>query len=175
MMHQSCIVKNSKGDFRLLCLGGKVGIDQSSSGYTDSVIGYDCRFLFNPYIRYKFDPENKIKMKWESLSNMNNQRANFAICQIDNFVYVFGGIQSKEKGNKTKHIPQIVEQLTEKYCATTDVWEKIEIANAPPLAAFAWTPLSNGKIMILGGSDGDLLQDGNWIIDFKKLTAQYEN
>lgn len=62
MMHQSCIVKNSKGDFRLLCIGGKVGLDQASSGYTDSVIGYDCRYLFDPYLRYKFDPENKAKI-----------------------------------------------------------------------------------------------------------------
>jgi len=26
--------------------------------------------------------------------------------------------------------------------------------------------------MILGGSDGDLLQESNWIIDFEKLTAE---
>ena len=97
-MHQSCIVKNSKGDYQLLCLGGKVGLDQASSGYTDSVIGYDCRFLFDPYLRYKFDPDNKIKIQWESLANMHCQRANFALCQIDNFVYVFGGISGKGKG-----------------------------------------------------------------------------
>jgi hypothetical protein len=68
-----------------------------------------------------------------------------------------------------------VETLTEKYCATTDVWTKIEIANAPPVAAFAWTPLSKGKIMILGGSDGDLIQESNWIIDFEKLTAEEQD
>ena len=80
MMHQSCFVKNSKGFLTLLCIGGKVGLDQSSSGYTDSVIGYDCRFLFNPYLRYKQDPDNKMDIKWESLNNMQNQRANFGLC-----------------------------------------------------------------------------------------------
>lgn len=105
---------------------------------------------------------------------MHNQRANFALCQIDNFVYVFGGIQSSGKG-KNKHIPALVECLTEKYDATADKWEKIEIANAFPLAAFAWTPIGKGKIMILGGTDGDLLQEGNWIIDFEKLTAEEQD
>jgi hypothetical protein len=62
--------------------------------------------------------------------------------------------------------------MTERYCATTDVWEKIEIAKAPLVAAFAWTPLSKGKIMILGGTDGDVLQESNWIIDFEKLFAE---
>ena len=170
MMHQSCFVKNSKGFQTLLCIGGKVGLDQASSGYTDSVIGYDCRFLFNPYMRYKQDPENKVKIQWESLANMANQRANFGLCQVENFVYVYGGIQSSGKG-KQKHIPTLVNTICEKYDATADKWEKIEIAGAPSLAAFACCPVGKGQIMILGGSDGDLLSEASWIIDFEKKTA----
>lgn len=105
---------------------------------------------------------------------MQNQRANFALCQIDNFVYVFGGLQSSGKG-KNKHIPQLVSTLTEKYCATTDKWEAIQIANAPPVAAFSWTPLTKGQIMILGGTDGDLLQESSWVIDFEKLEASEQD
>ena len=108
---------------------------------------------------------------------MNNQRANFGLCQLDNFVYVFGGIQSKGKG-KRSHVPNIVDVLAEKYDAANDKWEKIEIKGAPPLAAFSWTtlgPKNPGKIMILGGSDGDLLQDSIYIIDFKNLTAEEQS
>jgi hypothetical protein len=92
MMHNSCFVRNSKGSLTLLVIGGKVGLDQASCGYTDSVIGYDCRFLFQPHLALKQDPLNKTNIKWESLNNMHNQRANFGLCQVDNFVYVFGGI-----------------------------------------------------------------------------------
>lgn len=87
---------------------------------------------------------------------MNNQRANFAISQFDNLVYVYGGIQGQGKG-KNKHVPQLVEKTIEKYDATADSWESIQIDGAPHLAAFAWCAIAKGQIMILGGTDGDLL------------------
>jgi hypothetical protein len=37
----------------------------------------------DPYLRQKFDPENKIVTKWESVKNMENQRANFAHIVLD--------------------------------------------------------------------------------------------
>ena len=95
-------------------------------------------------------------IKWESLTNMHNQRANFAISQFDNFVYVYGGIQGAGQG-KNKHVPQLVDTIVEKYDASKDVWDKIEIAGAPCLAAFAWCSIAKGQIMVLGGTDGDLL------------------
>jgi N-acetylneuraminic acid mutarotase len=71
---------------------------------------------------------------------MNSARANFALIVLDNLVYVFGGITAKGKG-KNHHIPSIVNDLTERYNPNNDVWEKIEIKNAPPLCAFSWTTL----------------------------------
>lgn len=95
----------------------------------------------DPYLRQKFDPENKLVTKWESVKNMENQRANFAHIVLDKLVYVFGGIKSKGE-KKNAHVPEIVNILTERYDINTDIWETIEIQNAPPLGAFAWTSLA---------------------------------
>jgi N-acetylneuraminic acid mutarotase len=90
---------------------------------------------------------------------MNSARANFAHCVVNNFVYVFGGIESKGEG-KESHIPNIAKNITEKYDINSNKWEIIEIENGPPYGAFGWTPIypeNDGKIIILGGTDGDLL------------------
>jgi|TARA_B110001450_G_C17623907_1_gene482352 hypothetical protein len=76
----------------MLAIGGKVGVDQITSGYTDSVISYDMKYVFDPYLKKKDDPDNKIDVIWETNKNMSNARANFALIVLDNKVYVFGGI-----------------------------------------------------------------------------------
>lgn len=48
----------------------------------------------------------------------------------------------------------------------------MEIKNAPQIAAFGWTKLSEGQIAVFGGSNGDLLVEDLWIIDFGKKTAE---
>ena len=57
----------------------------------------------------------------------------------------------------------------ERYNPATDVWEAYEIPNVPCLGAFAWTSFGkdSGKMIILGGTDGDLIQESMWIVDFK--------
>jgi len=49
--------------------------------------------------------------------------------------------------------------LAEKYNPAKDEWSLLEIAGGSPLAAFGWTPLkpNSGEILILGGTDGDML------------------
>ena len=87
---------------------------------------------------------------------MKSARANFALTVIDNFVYVYGGIQNRGTGNEV-HKP-ITATIAEKYDPITNIWETLEIQGAISLAAFGWTTLdSNDKILILGGSDGDTL------------------
>ena len=71
-------------------------------------------------------------------------------------------------------MPQLVDTICEKYDAAADKWEIIEIAGGPCVAAFAWCPIAKGQMMILGGTDGDLLQESSWIIDFENKTAKEE-
>lgn len=68
MMHEACFVKKSNGEWKLLVVGGKVGNDQTSSGYTDSVISYDMKWILDPTLKERMDPEDKLPMpKWESM------------------------------------------------------------------------------------------------------------
>ena len=46
MMHESCLVKNAKGEERLLIVGGKIGKHQSTAVHTKSVLAFDVRFVF---------------------------------------------------------------------------------------------------------------------------------
>ena len=91
---------------------------------------------------------------------------------VDNFVYCFGGIQAgqgKQPFNAAK--------ACERYDPVQNVWEDIEIDGAVRLSSFAWTPLgSPDRIMILGGSDGDMLLDSAWVLDIKerKFTMERE-
>ena len=39
------------------------------------------------------------------------------------------------------------------------------------LAAFGWTPLDDDSMLIVGGTDGELLQENSWTIDFKYRVA----
>lgn len=65
----------------------------------------------------------------------------------------------------------------ERYDPAKDIWEKYEIPNIPSLGAFAWTQLGkdSSKVVILGGTDGDLIQENMFIIDFKDKKAELSN
>ena len=104
---------------------------------------------------------------------MKCKRANFAHIVMNNLVYVFGGISGTGEKDRA-HRPVICQTATERYDPRADKWEQFEIANAPPLAAFAWTKLgsSSGQILVLGGTDGDLCQETQWVIDFKEQKAE---
>jgi N-acetylneuraminic acid mutarotase len=49
--------------------------------------------------------------------------------------------------------------LAEKYDPAQDKWESIEIAGGTPVGCFGFCPLApnSGEILILGGTDGDML------------------
>ena len=66
MMHESCLVRKKNGQLKMLAVGGKVGTDQVTCGYTDSVISYDMKYVFDPYLKKKDDPENKFETTWET-------------------------------------------------------------------------------------------------------------
>lgn len=103
---------------------------------------------------------------------MKSNRANFAWTVVDNMVYVFGGISDRGPSQEEAHVPQLVSDLCERYDPKLDKWETIKIENAFPLGAFGWTVLdSPEKIMIVGGTDGDMLQENTWMIDFKTQKA----
>lgn len=104
---------------------------------------------------------------------MKSKRANFAHIVMDNLVYVFGGISGTGEGVNS-HRPLMCSNPAERYDPKADKWEVLEIPNAPQLAAFSWTRLgdNSSKIIILGGTDGDLCQETQWTIDFKAKTAE---
>lgn len=113
MMHESCIVRNQKGEFILLLIGGKVGNTLSACGYTNSVIGYEMNFVFQPWLKAKVDPKTTSQVGWKSLDSMKFNRANFGLSVCENFVYVFGGIAGKGEG-KESHMPTL-SAIVEKY------------------------------------------------------------
>ena len=67
--------------------------------------------------------------------------------------------------------------MAEKYDLKQNKWEEYEIKGAFPLAAFGWTALApeSGQILILGGTDGDLIQEDAWIVDFKNQKAERQD
>ena len=104
---------------------------------------------------------------------MKCPRANFGLTTIDNMVYVYGGITARGEA-KDSHRPMVANVVCEKYDPWQDKWEVHEIKAAPPLAAFSWTLVppfdKNGdssKMLIMGGTDGDLIQEDQYLIDFK--------
>lgn len=99
---------------------------------------------------------------------MSVERANFSHIVIDNKVYVFGGIKGNSKEKKHTHAPIISQPNTERYDPKLDKWETIEIKNSPTLGAFLWSKINNNQILILGGTNGDIMDDSTWIIDFKE-------
>ena len=86
MMHGSCIVKNANNEPRLLVFGGKSGYHINELKYENSVIGFDLKTIYEPWL------EDKSNEKWVDLAPMKDSRANFAFTVVDNILYVFGAI-----------------------------------------------------------------------------------
>ena len=74
------------------------------------------------------------------------------------------------------HVPKLATVVCEKYDPVANKWETYNIEGATPLAAFGWTPLApgSGQMLIMGGTDGDLLQEDASVVIFKdqKLEKQ---
>ena len=87
---------------------------------------------------------------------MNSTRSNFNITVVSNQVYVFGGLAGPSSG-KTPWRPTLSTTVCERYSPSTEKWSDIIIQNLPNLAATSWTSTDDGRIFILGGSDGNLL------------------
>lgn len=65
--------------------------------------------------------------------------------------------------------------IIEKYQPTLDVWTEISIPNVPSLAAFSWTSTDDGRLIILGGSDGNILTSDLIILNFSKDTPSVQH
>ena len=102
---------------------------------------------------------------------MSVERACFSHIVIDNKVYVFGGISGNSQTKKKTHVPIVSEPNTERYDPKLDSWEKIYIEDSPSLAAFSWSKINKNQILILGGTNGDVMDNSSWIIDFKEQKA----
>lgn len=102
---------------------------------------------------------NKVKVEsdWEECAPMKHARSNFAAINLGNRVYVFGGISGADA--QIKHQPCLVDDVIERYIPQTNSWEVFDIPNAPTCAAFSWTRTTydEGSIIILGGTDGNLM------------------
>ena len=99
---------------------------------------------------------------------MSVERACFSHIVIDNKVYVFGGISGNSQTQKKTHVPIVSEPNTERYDPKLDKWEKIDIKDSPSLGAFSWSKINKNQIFILGGTNGDVMENYSWIIDFKE-------
>lgn len=118
---------------------------------------------------------NKVKVDsdWEICASMKHARANFAAINLGNRVYVFGGISGNDP--QIQHQPVLVEDVIERYVSQTNTWEVFDIPNAPRCAAFSWTPTTydEGSIIILGGTDGNLMSQDLCLINFKDATCKH--
>ena len=103
MMHQSFIVNGPSGK-RLILIGGKVGSSASKCVFTNTVVGFDLKYVLQPGLRErvktdakfraKFDPAFNDRLEWINLASMNSARANFGASVFKNQVFVYGGISS---------------------------------------------------------------------------------
>ena len=99
---------------------------------------------------------------------MKNPRVNFAALVFNDLIYVFGGIS----GVQGTHNPILADPVIEQYSIAENKWTAFQINDAPQLASFGWTKLSEGKIAVFGGTNGLFLTEDLWIIDYDKKTAE---
>ena len=128
----------------------------------------DCESL---NLQTVFRPGSGPNHEFEQVAPMLHNRASFACLALKNFVYVFGGM-SGANGHEPIMAPPI-----ERYMPLKNEWEEMKINGAPRLSAFSWCPLSSdeGQIVVLGGSDGCLLCQDLYIVDFKAETCMHQN
>ena len=91
---------------------------------------------------------------------------------LNNFVYVYGGIQGAGEGDQS-HYPMLATEVVEKYTVASDSWENLTIATAPRLAAFSWCQMGDtAQIVVVGGTNGDIMTDEMYVIDLQGGTVQ---
>lgn len=166
-MHQSCIVRNKNGSWSLLLVGGK----QTINSWLNTVESIDLLPFFKPGLTKKVNGlHEKVTSNWTVCSSMTSARANFALQVIKNTVYVFGGIEGMSQSGEAWK-PSLAQTTIEKYLPQEDIWMTVTIPNTPQLAAFSWcaTPES---LIVLGGSDGNLLNSELFVISFVDGTCQ---
>jgi len=168
-MHQAALVRGKNNSWSLLVVGGK----SQARNWLKSVEILDLLPYFKSGLVSKDESGNLVKMtsSWQKCNDMNAARSNFAMIAMSNFVYVYGGIMCSGEGEMA-HFPMMAEPLIERYAPQTDKWDVIKITQAPALGAFAWAQLGDeSKIIILGGSNGDIMTEDFAIIDFKEETV----
>ena len=167
-LHQTVVVKG-KGGLKLVAIGGRSSL--SNDSWLNSVEVLDLKYYLHPGT---FKKEKKAGVEedysaicdhvlWETVAPMKNARANFAAVVVNDEIYVFGGF----KGRKDTHIPLLADTI-EKYDPKTDQWTDVIFKDAPSLAAFSWTYISETKIIVLGGTNGSMISQNVYIIDFEK-------
>jgi hypothetical protein len=78
-------------------------------------MSFEMIFVFEPWLRVKLDPENKLYKTWNTCASMATERASFSHLVLDNMVYVFGGISGKVNEKSKSHFPVISNPNIEKY------------------------------------------------------------
>ena len=102
---------------------------------------------------------------------MNSPRSNFSITVLNNLVYVFGGFSGSSKvGDPWR--PTMGTTLERLNPSSSDTWLEISIQNIPQLASFSWASTDDGRLFILGGSDGNLLNGDVFEINFTNQTPE---
>ena len=66
--------------------------------------------------------------------------------------------------------PDLSQNTIERYMPEENVWMQMTIPNTPQLAAFIWC-VADDKLIILGGSDGNLLNSDFFIVNFVAKTC----
>jgi len=169
-MHQSCIVRGVSGYWSLLLLGGKA----TQSTWQNEVEQLDLYPTFHPDKKRK-NAQGKyedVVSNWQVCQPMKSARANFAIQVIKNTVYVFGGVSKNASGDEFWR-PELTKNVIERYLPEENVWLEMTIPNTPSLAAFSWC-VADDKLIILGGSDGNLLNSDFFVVNFVSQTCEFK-
>ncbi len=107
---------------------------------------------------------------WVDMPSLNRPRHSFGAVRFGDeintqFVYVFGGIQGRQK-NFHPLLADIAIERLDLYSKENPKWEIFEIANMPKLAAFGFSFDTDAeKLFIVGGTDGDILHTEWWQVD----------
>lgn len=88
---------------------------------------------------------NNVSNNWEMINNMNESRAFFACCTVDDqYIFCLGGF----------HDYQILNNV-EKYDSITDTWISLYFKLPSPLAKMAAVAIDKRSILLLGGMSAD--------------------
>ena len=91
---------------------------------------------------------------------------------LNNYVYVYGGISGSGEGEQAHH-PVLASVNVERFTVAGDSWATETINMAPKLAAFSWCQMGDSSsIAIVGGTNGDIMTDETFVIDFTAGTVQ---